>query len=98
MPGLPSALVVAVARSNPAGPAVWPAPWARSLQRPGVPTPPPRWALARQPAFICAAATEAHWCQPLAADATFQPACSTQALLAGRYARWRCTPALQAQF
>ena len=42
---------------------------------------------------------EAHWSQPLAADATFQPEPAQQALLAERYARFVALyPALQAQF
>ena len=42
---------------------------------------------------------EAHWCQPLAAEAAFQPEPAQQALLVERYARFVALyPALQAQF
>ena len=57
---------------------------------------------ARLAAMACGG-DEAHWCQPLAADATFQPESAQQALLAERYARFVALypalyPALQAQF
>jgi xylulokinase len=42
---------------------------------------------------------EAHWCQPLTADAIFTPQAAQQSLLAERYARFVALyPALQAQF
>ena len=53
---------------------------------------------ARLSAMACGG-DEADWCQPLAADATFQPQPTQQALLAERYARFVALyPALQAQF
>ena len=53
---------------------------------------------ARLAAMACGG-DEADWCQPLAADATFQPEPAQQALLAERYARFVALyPALQAQF
>lgn len=53
---------------------------------------------ARLAAMACGG-DEAHWCQPLPADATFLPQPAQQALLAERYARFVALyPALQTQF
>jgi xylulokinase len=93
----PPALVGGGARSNP---------WAQLLASAlGTPLQRPEGAhaaaalgAARLAAMACGG-DEAHWCQPLAADATFQPEPAQQALLAERYARFVALyPALQAQF
>ena len=53
---------------------------------------------ARLAAMACGG-DEAHWCQPLPADATFMPQSVQQAQLAERYARFVALyPALQSQF
>ena len=53
---------------------------------------------ARLAAMACGG-DEAHWCQPLPADATFVPQPAQQALLTERYARFVALyPALQSQF
>lgn len=53
---------------------------------------------ARLAAMACGG-DEAHWCQPLPADATFTPQPPQQTLLAERYARFVALyPALQSQF
>ena len=50
-------------------------------------------------AAMASGGDEAHWCQPLPADATFVPQPAQQALLAERYARFVALyPALQSQF
>ena len=91
------ALVGGGARSNP---------WAQLLASAlGTPLQRPEGAhaaaalgAARLAAMACGG-DEAHWCQPLAADAAFQPEPAQQALLAERYARFVALyPALQAQF
>ena len=91
------ALVGGGARSNP---------WAQLLASAlGTPLQRPEGAhaaaalgAARLAAMACGG-DEADWCQPLAADATFQPQPTQQALLAERYARFVALyPALQAQF
>ncbi|HRM82607.1 MAG TPA: FGGY-family carbohydrate kinase, partial [Acidovorax temperans] len=93
----PLALVGGGARSNP---------WAQLLASAlGTPLQRPEGAhaaaalgAARLAAMACGG-DEAHWSQPLAADATFQPEPAQQALLAERYARFVALyPALQAQF
>ncbi|RLJ36672.1 xylulokinase [Acidovorax sp. 106] len=93
----PLALVGGGARSNP---------WAQLLASAlGTPLQRPEGAhaaaalgAARLAAMACGG-DEAHWCQPLAADATFHPQPAQQALLAERYARYVALyPALQAQF
>jgi xylulokinase len=93
----PLALVGGGARSNP---------WAQLLASAlGTPLQRPEGAhaaaalgAARLAAMACGG-DEAHWCQPLAADATFQPEPAQQALLAERYDRFVALyPALQAQF
>ncbi len=91
------ALVGGGARSNP---------WAQLLASAlGTPLQRPQGAhaaaalgAARLAAMACGG-DEAHWCQPLPADATFVPQPAQQALLAGRYARFVALyPALQSQF
>ena len=53
---------------------------------------------ARLAAMACGG-DEAHWCQPLAADATLLPQPAQQALLSERYARFVALyPALQSRF
>ncbi|PIF26852.1 xylulokinase [Acidovorax sp. 56] len=93
----PLALVGGGARSNP---------WAQllasalgtSLQRPEGAHAAAALGAARLAAMACGG-DEVHWCQPLAADATFDPQPAQQALLAERYARYVALyPALQAQF
>ncbi|MBV7431100.1 MULTISPECIES: xylulokinase [unclassified Acidovorax] len=91
------ALVGGGARSNP---------WAQLLASAlGTPLQRPQGAhaaaalgAARLAAMACGG-DEAHWCQPLPADATFDPQPAQQALLAERYARFVALyPALQSQF
>ena len=91
------ALVGGGARSNP---------WAQLLASAlGTPLQRPQGAhaaaalgAARLAAMACGG-DEAHWCQPLPADATFVPQPAQQALLAERYARFVALyPALQSQF
>ena len=91
------ALVGGGARSNP---------WAQLLASAlGTPLQRPQGAhaaaalgAARLAAMACGG-DEAHWCQPLPADATFMPQPAQQAQLAERYARFVALyPALQAQF
>lgn len=91
------ALVGGGARSNP---------WAQLLASAlGTPLQRPQGAhaaaalgAARLAAMACSG-DEAHWCQPLPADATFTPQPAQQALLADRYARFVALyPALQSQF
>ena len=91
------ALVGGGARSNP---------WAQLLASAlGTPLQRPQGAhaaaalgAARLAAMACGG-DEAHWCQPLPADATFMPQPAQQALLAERYARFVALyPALQSQF
>jgi xylulokinase len=81
-------------------------PWAQLLASAlGTPLRRPRGAhaaaalgAARLAAMACGG-DEAHWCQPLPADATFIPQPAQQALLAERYARFVALyPALQSQF
>ncbi|MBD9393701.1 xylulokinase [Acidovorax sp. ACV01] len=91
------ALVGGGARSNP---------WAQllasaldcPLQRPQGAHAAAALGAARLAAMACGG-DEAHWCQPLPADATFSPQPAQQALLAERYARFVALyPALQSQF
>jgi len=91
------ALVGGGARSNP---------WAQLLASAlGTPLQRPQGAhaaaalgAARLAAMACGG-DEAHWCQPLPADATFMPQPAQQAQLAERYARFVALyPALQSQF
>ncbi|WP_010457779.1 xylulokinase [Acidovorax radicis] len=91
------ALVGGGARSNP---------WAQllasaldcPLQRPQGAHAAAALGAARLAAMACGG-DEAHWCQPLAADASFSPQPAQQALLAERYARFVALyPALQSQF
>lgn len=91
------ALVGGGARSNP---------WAQLLASAmGTPLQRPHGAhaaaalgAARLAAMACSG-DEAHWCQPLPADATFTPHPAQQTLLADRYARFVALyPALQSQF
>ncbi|OYD48527.1 xylulokinase [Acidovorax kalamii] len=91
------ALVGGGARSNP---------WAQllasafdtSLQRPQGAHAAAALGAARLAAMACGG-DEAHWCQPLTADAIFMPQPAQQALLADRYARFVALyPALQSQF
>ena len=91
------ALVGGGARSNP---------WAQLLASAlGTPLQRPQGAhaaaalgAARLAAMACGG-DEAHWCQPLPADATFMPQPAQQAQLAERYARFAALyPALQSQF
>ncbi|CAN7471453.1 xylulokinase [Acidovorax sp. LjRoot129] len=91
------ALVGGGARSNP---------WAQLLASAlGTPLQRPQGAhaaaalgAARLAAMACGG-EEAHWCQPLPADATFTPQPPQQTLLAERYARFVALyPALQSQF
>jgi xylulokinase len=91
------ALVGGGARSNP---------WAQLLASAlGAPLQRPQGAhaaaalgAARLAAMACGG-DEAHWCQPLPADATFMPQPAQQAQLAERYARFVALyPALQSQF
>ncbi|MFN7154484.1 MAG: xylulokinase [Acidovorax sp.] len=91
------ALVGGGARSNP---------WAQLLASAlGTPLQRPQGAhaaaalgAARLAAMACGG-DEAHWCQPLPADATFTPQPAQQILLADRYARFVALyPALQSQF
>ena len=91
------ALVGGGARSNP---------WAQLLASAlGTPLQRPQGAhaaaalgAARLAAMACGG-DEAHWCQPLPADATFMPQPAQQTQLAERYARFVALyPALQSQF
>ncbi|MDP3228220.1 MAG: xylulokinase [Acidovorax sp.] len=91
------ALVGGGARSNP---------WAQllasslntPLQRPQGAHAAAALGAARLTAMACGG-DEAHWCQPLPADAIFDPQPAQQALLAERYARFVALyPALQSQF
>jgi xylulokinase len=91
------ALVGGGARSNP---------WAQllasalgtSLQRPQGAHAAAALGAARLAAMACGG-DEAHWCQPLPADATFMPQPAQQAQLAERYARFVALyPTLQSQF
>ena len=95
--GAALALVGGGARSNP---------WAQLLASAlGTPLQRPQGAhaaaalgAARLAAMACGG-DEAHWCQPLPADATFVPQPAQQALLTERYARFVALyPALQSQF
>ena len=95
--GAALALVGGGARSNP---------WAQLLASAlGTPLQRPQGAhaaaalgAARLAAMACGG-DEAHWCQPLPADATFSPQPAQQAQLAERYARFVALyPALQSQF